>query len=228
METGGLQEKIAYLERSFEYLVDEIEDSFIQNRVSLKIQKSLKHVPVSLKLQLGEYFKEQSAKFLRTKSIEELFVLLSFMWDYLNPGLLEFLVGRFGSENDIELLRTYLQKLSTFRANVKLGEYVHARHTVNSAYNHFCYKKIVTIMSPDWENRTLQDAEDFKVEFAKECHFQPFLPRIYAQLSSIAIVFSIPYWIELNMDKLKPLFKKNNVVKVLMDNIYVINWIKEV
>lgn len=227
LESCGLQDQIAELERSFEYLVDEIEESFIQNGVCVhKIQRSVKHIPISLKLQLGEYFMEQSSKILRTKSIEELFILLSFMWDYLNPGLLEYLVGRFGSENDIVLLRAYLEKLGTFRASVKLGDYVHARHNENSAYNHFCYKKIVAIMGHGWESRTLQDAEDFKVEFAKECHFQQFLPRIHAEVSSIALIFCMPHWIEIDSSNIKALFKKNNVVKFY--TVCVMNWIEEV
>lgn len=207
----GLEERMAKLEREFEDFVDSIEESFIKHRVSLKrIQNQIKHIPVSLKHQLGDYFIEYSAKILKTKSIQELFIALSCLWDYLNPGLLEFLVGRFGSNNAIKLLETYLENLNAFRASVKLGDYVRVRQKKSSTCN---FKKIVTIMGNGWESQTLQDAENFKNDFAEECHIQQFLPRIFVQPSSIAIIICLPYWIGFNLNTVEPLFNRNNVKK---------------
>ena len=206
----------------FEELVDSVEESFVEKVPLEKVQNSLKHIPVSLKRDLGEYFRNES---LETKSIKQLFLILSHYWDYLNPGLLEFLVKRFGSSNDKALLHTYLEKLQQFRSNVKLGEYVKSRRrNISTKVN----KEITTIMGPGWEDKTLQDAENFKNELADKCHIQQMLGRIHATHSSVALIFYVPHWFEVKKEKLEPFFRKQNVRKVYLDDVCFIDWTEQV
>ena len=221
-----LEAEIAKLKKDFEDLVDSIEDSFISRVPLIKILRSIKHIPVSLSQDLGTYFREETSKILRTDSILHLFVLLAPMWGYLNPGLLEFLVGRFGSQDDIADMQKYLEKLDTFRQSVKLGDFVRVRHTKENALNRFRFKKIITIMGHDWENQTLQDAENFRVQFAEEHNLQPFVPRMDIVPSSIAIVICLPHWLEINLDELWGFFNRNGVKRVFMDGH--IDWMKKV
>ena len=160
------------MEHDFEELVDSVEESFVKNVPLEKVQNSLKHIPVSLKRDLGEYFRKES---LEVKSIKELFLTLSIYWDYLNPGLLEFLVRKFGTSYDKVLLAAYLEKLERFRSKVKLGDYVKiTKRSVSTS----TYKEIISIMGPGWEDKTLQDAKDFKNEIGEKSLIQPFLRRI--------------------------------------------------
>lgn len=214
--------------------MDSIEDSFVENHVPLqRIQKSIKHIPVSLKFQLGEYFRDQTSKILNTKSIQELFVLLSDFWDYLNPGILEFLVKKFAPrDTDIKLLQAYLKELKQFRLSVKVGDYVCVR-SEDSDINHteinqFFYKKAITIMGHDWEERTLQDLEEFKVKLFLEFHFQPFLARVDVRRSSIAIIIYFPCWIELNTRILETFFRQQNVIKVYLEDDCLFDWTQQV
>ena len=188
-----------------------------------KVQNSIKHIPVSLKRDLGKCFRKES---LDAESINELFIILSCYWDYLNPGLLEFLVGRFGTNDDVVLLTTYLEKLEQFRSEVKLGEYVEKSGHRDISSSH--YKAIVSIMGPGWEDKTLQDAENFKNELAEKSLIQPFLTRIHATRSSIAIVFYVPRWFEVKKEKLEPFFRKQNVRKVYLDDVCFIDWNEQV
>ena len=72
---GGLEDKIGRMEKDFEELVNSVEESFVDNEISLReVQKSLKHISVSLKRDLGKYFRKES---LEAESIEELFLTLS-------------------------------------------------------------------------------------------------------------------------------------------------------
>ena len=225
--TGSeLEAEIAKLKKDFEDLVDLIEDSFSSCVPLKKILRSIKHIPVSLSQDLGIYFREESSRILRTDSIQHLFVLMAPMWGYLNPGLLEFLVGRFGSQDDIADMQKYLEKLGTFRQRVKLGDFVRVRHTKENALNRFRFKKIITIMGRDWENQTLQDAENFRVEFAQEYYLQPFVPRMDIVPSSIAIVICLPHWLEINLDKLSGFFNRNRVKRVFMDGH--VDWMMKV
>ena len=108
-------------------------------------------------------------------------------------------MGRFGSDNDIDLIGDYVKELQNFRRRVKLGEYVHACHIMSRAYKRKFYKQIVTIMGEDWDKKTLQDAEDYRNEIL---HFQPFIPRMDTRSSSITIVFNIPRGIQINFVEL--------------------------
>ena len=216
------EEEIESIEKKFEVLVENIEESFLQRGVSVvKIRRSMKHMRTSLKLQLGEYFQDLTPQLFKANSVDEMFSLLSFSWDYLNPGLFIFIVGRFGSQSDVDLVKIYSKELKVFRSKVKVGEFVRARTESITCHHHF-YKKIITIMRDDWEKKNLQDVEDYNIELATVLQVQPFLTQVHVQRSSIAIVFSIPHWLDINFEQLKPFFKSKNVVKVNLGNFCVI------
>ena len=224
-----LEEEIETMEKKFEELVETIEESFLQRAVSVvKIRRSMKHMRTSLKLQLGEFFQDHTSRLFKANSVEEMFNLLSFFWDYLNPGLFIFIVGRFGSPSDVDLVRIYSKELGMFRRKVKVGEFVRANRTESIACHHYFYKKIITIMGDDWEKETLQDVEDYKTELASELQFQPFLTQIHVRRSSIAIVFSIPHWIQINFEELEPLFMSKKVVKVFLGDFCLMDWTNQV
>ena len=189
------------------------------------MQRSIKHIPISLKLQLGEYFIEHSSKIFKLDSIGAIFNLLSFFWDFLNPGLLDFIVGRFGSPKDISLMTAYLEELEIFRRRVRVGEFVRANCIDSVACHHYFYKRIITIMGDDWEEETLQDVENYKTELAVKLQFQPFLPQIHVRRSSIAIVFSIPHWIQINF---VPFFRSKRVIKVCIGEFCLMDLTKQV
>lgn len=219
-----LEEEIRVMVGKFEELVEMVEDSFLTSGVSVvKMQRSIKHIPVSLKLQLGEFFMEHASKIFRADSIGEIFNLLSYSWDYLNPGLLIFIVERFGSPKDIALMEAYSKELGIFQRRVTVGEFVHASHAVGRVpCQHFFYQEIVTIVGDEWKTKSLQDAESYKVRLAFQLQIQSFLPKIHVKPSSIAIVFSIPRWIQINFEKLVPFFQSEGVIKVCLGDSCVI------
>ena len=126
-------------------------------------------------------------------------------------------MGRFGSQDDIAELEKYLEKLDIFRSSVKLGDYVHARHRKNNILEFVQCKSVITIMSSDWKDRTLLDAERYRIGFGQENHFQQFLPRMDVVLSSIALIMSLPCWVEINLDELAGFFNRNDVKKVFVN-----------
>ena len=210
----------------FDNLVNSMEDSFIANGVSLTdLKKSIKNIPISLKRDLGDYFCDKTEQILSARSIESLFVFLSYHWDYLNPGLLKCIVidKRFGSDNDKQLMTAYMKKIEQFRCSVKLGEYVHSEHPFMDV-SACRYQEIINIMGEGWEEKTLQDAENFKNELAKKCLIQPLLTRIHANRSSIALVFYLPPSFEIKIEELELFFKAMNVVKVHLDSVCFFDW----
>lgn len=227
-EPGKLEDAIVELEKRFDDLVDLIEKSFVTSNIPLdKMLRSLKRIPVTLKRLLGDSFCDQSFKILKTKCIEELFIRLSYYWDYLNPGLLHFLVKQFGSESDKTLMMAYFNELRSFRSSVTIGEFLKIRPTETTTHILHQYKKITIKMSDDWEQKTLEDVEQFKIELCNECHLpQHFLTTTRMHHSSIAIIIYLPKEMDVTVDEMKDLFKKSEVTKVFLDNTCVIDWTK--
>ena len=224
--SSGPSRLVEEMERKFEDLVEAIEESFLERGVSVvNMQRSIKHMRMSLKRQLADCFYEYVSHIFKLDSIEKMFAFFSSSWDYLNPGLLEFIVGKFGSENDIDLMRTYLSRLEVFRKAVKLGQFVHTRSRTR---RHSFYQNIVSVMGDNWEEKSLQDLENYKNGFANELELQRYLTLIDAERSSIAIVFSIPHWIQINFEQLEPFFRSNGAIKVYHGDSCVFDLTKQV
>ena len=208
-----------------------IQNSFSTRDFPLqKIQNCLKFVPLDLRLQLGGNFHDRVLHFLVATNItpKQFFFEFSYFWDYLNPGLLCFFVERYGSSEDKELMKTYKQELKAFRICTPVGEFVKvagADITINRGF----YKKIIMKMDPEWENKTLEDAEEFKIDFCNENSFpQSITTRMDAVNSCVAIVFYVPIKVEISLEKLKPLLRRKKVVKVYMDNVCMVDWSEQV
>lgn len=222
-EPSSLGAKIAGMKGKFKCLVQLMQDSFIrQTHISLKgIKESLKNIPLTRKIQLGEHFEEKGYMLLIASTIEQFFFQASFFWDYLNPGLLNFLVTEFGSTDDKMQMTGYCSDLKIFRSSVKLCDFVKdVSYTDDDYLILYQYKKLITVMS-DSEKITLEDAERFKIELLSECQLpQAYITRVREKRSSIAIVFYLPNKMDLNIDELKPLFHRNGVIKVYWDEVW--------
>ena len=203
------------MRESFEKLVEEIEESFLERNIPIdKVKRSIKHIPISYKIQFGSFFCEQTAKIQKADSIERIFFLLSYFWDYLNPAVLVHFVERLGSQGDQQLATEYLGELRTFREKVKVGEYVRVSRTEQLADHYLFYKEVITIMGDDWEKETLQDVEDYKIDFCTKISLHPFLTRVHVKRSSIAIVISIPRCEQIKCEEVEPFFRSKGVLKV--------------
>ena len=217
------------MERSFENLVQSVEDSLHGCPLG-EIKRSLKFIPLDLKWDLGDCFRDRALNFLVAVNItsEQFFLECSYFWDFLNPGLLCFLVKRHGSPENVKSMEAYLQELRTFRQGVTVGEFVKVSRADIKAKG-FHYKKIIMKMDPEWEYKTLEDAEEFKVEFCNANRFpQSITTRMDAVNSCVAIVFYVPIQVEISLEKLKPLLKRKKVVKVYLDNVCIVDWTKQV
>lgn len=205
-----VSERISSLVTEFQTLIDSVEQSLTGRGVTVaEILPKIKHIPLTLHEQLGDCFSTRIPEILQVTSVQHLFITLSRLWDYLNPGLLEFLVREFGSDSDKELTRVYLERLKKFRNQVTIGEYINASHGDVSSHSHFYYTKMITKFGSEWENKTLQEAEDFKIEACSNCNFLcSFLARMDIRRSSIAIVFYFPHPIDVNVNQLEELLRK--------------------
>ena len=193
-----------------------------------ELQEDIKNIPLSLRFQLGNYYRDQTSRIFKTESVRELVECLSWFWDYLNPGLLDYFVKKFGANDNIRSMNEYLKELKEFRMSVKLGEYLRAIPRPNNVCDNLFSMKILTEMEENWEKQTLQDMEEFKIGFSEKTYIQTFLLHAQPIQSSIAIVFSLPHGIQINFVKLEPFFRHKGVIKVSLNDCCLIDWTKEV
>ena len=181
------------------------------------IVRKIMHIPVTLRLQLGDCLSRRFPEISRAQSILHVFVTLSFLWDYLNPGLLKFLVQEFGSVADNDMMSAYMDRLKVFRNSTTIIEYINANDSEENLNCSF-YSEVVTKFGREWENKSLEDAENYKIDFCRECDFHfSFFARMSIRRSSIAIVFCFPFSIEAKVNCLEALFIKTKAEQVLVD-----------
>ncbi len=222
----NLKSEIERLETLFKNIVQSLKDHLKEKKVSvMKLQKEIKSIPLSLQFRLGQYYRDQTSRIFRTKSI---FELLECLWDYLNPGLLDYFVTKFGSKDNKRSMKNCLKELKKFRMAVKIGEYLRVIPRQEDVCSRQFSTRITTEMRMDWEKNTLQDVEEYKNELSKELYIQIFLPRVHVIRSSIAIVFSIQNGMKINFVKLEPFFLRKGVIKVYLNDYCIIDWTKEV
>jgi len=72
----SLKEEIKQFEEKYEDLVDYVLSAFKAGGVSIKrVLKSLRQLPVSLKLQCGEFLQRQAAHLSQVSNFDELFFM---------------------------------------------------------------------------------------------------------------------------------------------------------
>ncbi len=211
-----LRKRMEDLEKNFFEVVQDIENSFREKKLSVSdIKSSLKFIPEHEKYYLEKKPEIRSDIFI-AKSLEELFYILSRIWDYLHPGLLQFVVKKFGSDEDKVRVETYLRELNHFRVKTKLGEFLKTTYNRQKSRTLFG-KTLSTTMGDTWEEKTLQDMEDYRVQFAEEVNCELFLVKSFPFRSSVTIAFNIPCWIQLNLVKLYPILSSYGAVKVCLN-----------
>ena len=203
--------------KTFEKLVNMTQASFIENQVKFNdIRSSLKFIECYEEKQM---VKDQLKYLLQDKSLENLFFVFSDIWNYLHPGLLEFIVKRFGTLSDEERVKEYKEELEKFQENVKLGEFV--KIICKRPAPSLSITELSMYVGEQWRNKTLRNLEDARLQVADKILCDHFLIRAYARQSHFTIVFSMPSWIQLNLVDLYPVLTTIGATKVFLNEDYI-------
>lgn len=210
-----LEQEIKEMKLEFKKLVVSIQQS---KNISLTgLKEFLSFIPKSVRLKLVQ---KTMSEIFDAKSLQELFYYLANYWDYLNSGLLESIIQEFGSDEDRKSMNAYLKDLDHFRARVKAEDYIQTSHAKRVDCDDFFYKQIILKMEEEgWKSKTLQDVENFRLELSKQCHFLPYLTQIHVTPGSVALVVTIPCWIEIDIVKLDPVFLIKNGAHQVYKNV---------
>ena len=217
LQFENLKKEDSKLVEKFEKLVNVVQASFIQNEVKFNdIRLSLKFIE--------RYEEKQMVKHLlkdlrQDQSLDDLFFFFSDIWNYLHPGLLEFIVERFGTISDKGRVKEYKEELEKFQGNVKLGEFVKiiCKRPAPSP----SIKELSMYVGDDWRDKTLRDLEEVRLQVADKNKCDRFLIRAFAKQSRFTIVFSMPSWIHLNLVDLYPVLATIGATKVFLNEDYI-------
>ena len=164
----SLKEEIKQFEEKYEDLVNYVLSAFKTGGVSVKrVQKCLRQLPISLKLQCGEFLQSQAARLSRVSSIDELFFILSPYWDFLNPGLLAHLAYRFGDDDTIRKVKEYLGELREFRMRTKIDKFIDMWTGTLPPYT----QELIMELGDNWRERSLEQLEELRIETSHKCWF---------------------------------------------------------
>ena len=212
-----LKKKDENMKQKFKEVVQAVQKSFSERKVNLsEILSSLQFIQCPKEKELIELKYEGLNK---VQSLHMLFFSLSRIWNYLHPGLLEYIVDSFGTDSDKSRVKEYMVALEKYRGSVKLGEFVKIICKILKPQQFD--KELSVEVGEDWRHKTLQDMEDIRLQVADEANFNNLLLRASPRQSHFTIVFSMPSWIQLNLVDLYPVLSTIGATKMYLNNDYI-------
>ena len=219
----NLYDEIHELEKKFENLEDEVEDSLTKAGTDLsRVKNRIIRLPVSLKHSHWDLLDPQSTKDIQsTKNIGELFTLLhNRHWDFLNCEVLCHIVDRFGDVEIKQSTEKYLDELRRFRTKTKLRDLI--RWTGTRYANYLPVEKhLVLKMGEEWRDRTLEDLEQFRIELSRRSFINSYAMQFRkGEPGCIAVTFALPTSVDITalcLQKLVDFFQQHNVLRIMAD-----------
>ena len=220
----SLKEEIEQFEKKYEDLVDYVLSAFKAGKVSTKrVLKCLRQLPVSLKLQFGEFLRSQAGHLCRASSIDELFFILSPHWDFLNPSLLAHLANRFVDEQTMRSVDKYLGELREFRMRTKINTFIDMWTGILPPDT----QEIVMELGDNWREQSLEQLEELRIEVSRKRCFEDYvMPLKRIKVSSVDAIFSLPASVDvhsLEVESLREFFQEYHVLRILHNGACIFN-----
>lgn len=155
------EQRVEELKMKYKYTIEVITEYFERNISSDMTVKMLLLVPPELK-QLKSYLN------VTTSDGKDIFSELVDVCDYRHHELLQQLVDGMGDENCKRAMSLYYDDLNRFNSETTLGEFAKDLH---GTVTYSRQEKVVLKMGVKWENKTLQDFEEFQKKLQRKAHF---------------------------------------------------------
>ena len=169
-------------EEKYEDLVNNVLSAFKTGGVSIKrVLKCLRQLPMSLKLQGGEFLQSQAGRLCRASNIDELFFILSPYWDFLNPSLLAHLAHRFGDEQTVRSVDEYLGELREFRMRTKIYDFINKWTGPLPPDT----QEIVMELGDNCKEKSLEQLENLRIEVSRKHWFEKYVVPKRIKQSSV-------------------------------------------
>ena len=156
-----------------------------------KLRRSVAILPTSLKYQHSYFLDHHSSQIAKATTVEEIFSILNSYCNFLNCSLLVHIISKFGNYKLKKQLSSYIEALQAFRSQTKITDFmkVCARNPQLPSVS----VALKTKMSPEWEHRTLEDAEEYRKAMAQNSSLADYVVSLVkGDPGSVFLIWSIP------------------------------------
>ena len=169
LDEQSVEQKMKELEKSFSDLVNQAYKALIERKVNKDVH-SFRSVFLSLNLSrkhLHQKFIQDNLKIDEKTTFDDLWMKLTFYWNFLNFDLLEIVINEF-SKNLKHKMESYKDDLQSFRKATRLCVFVSCWPLNGEIPPETEFREFVTKIKLDWENCTLEDIETKKRVFIRK------------------------------------------------------------
>ena len=156
-----------------------------------KLRRSVAVLPTSLTYQHSYFLEHHSSQIAKATTVEEIFSILSRYCNFLNCSLLVHIINKFGNYKLKQQLSSYAETLQEFRSQTKITDFMKVC-AENPQLPSICVA-LKAKMSPEWEHRTLEDAEEYRKAMAQNSSLADYvLSLVKEESGSIFLIWSAP------------------------------------
>ena len=160
--TGTVEDQVRYFETKFDGLADKAYKEVNSKTEPSFFLSGITRLPVSTRTQHRSFIEEKLTNIPPPVTIVKIWCILNLYWDFLNYGLLERVITKFGSEDLKQKMQDYVEKLSTFKQTTRLCDFIEYCPCKDELPSEEDLKKVVVKIQKEWSHCTLQDVELFK------------------------------------------------------------------
>ena len=191
-----MQQEIATLVTKYDDLVSRTVETFSEMQEDSphffrRLRATVAVLPTSLKYQHKYFLEHHSSQIAKSTTVEEILSILNNYCDFLNCSLLAHIIGKFGDDKLQKQLSNYMEALQEFRSQTKIADFIET--CTGSPNLSPDFVALETKMSPEWEHRTLEEAEEYHKTMTQNSSFANYVVSLVkVKRSSIYLVWSVP------------------------------------
>ena len=157
-----MESQVKYFDDEFSSLADKAYQEVSREMEPSTFLARVTYLPVSSRQQHRSFIKKNLTHIRKPVTFEKIWSILNLYWDFLNNGLLEHVINKFGSEDLKHQMHDYLDELSTFKRRTRLCDFIDSWPCKDHGPPEEELRKVVAKMRHEWTQCTLQDVESFK------------------------------------------------------------------
>ena len=216
------KEEEKQLEKTFDDIILHAQEDMIRNKIKIRyLRHSIIRLPGDLKREHEFFVEKVKTELKKAESIEDIFLILDDYWDYLNYSLLEHIVDRHVSSDEVKKEMTeYAKEISSFRMKTRLNIFYHVHKRIPKVDEKF--RSVVTKQAVSWSTATLEDVEKFRNDLCSELSLQTFsLQLAVVARGCVEITWLVPpslvAYIQETMKLSSPTMRSHHVSKLTID-----------
>ena len=218
--TDEVKKMIAVLDEMFESLKENVQQSLEKRVIPVKkIANALTSLSADYDDHRRMFLKSNVTELYTSVNHSVLFGHMNFHWNYLDPSLLNHLVGKFGLKEVKDEMEAYKSHLRQFRMKTPLRLFCLVRKRKRVRLSPGFQEVVAEFSWPKEHEITLEEVEQFRQEFASNFNLRDFaMMLVEVRPGSFIITWVVPQSIVEEMKKYVPkiILRKFFVAKLVI------------